>query len=103
MEHPLFAIRWHGDNVEEMEAFAGNAYFSFTVGSDADNWKWYHKLYSDIEWRISWLPEWNPPIDKTLLEIYYLVGDHYWTVLRPGDYIDKNGKITRGSNMDTPV
>lgn len=90
-----------------MEAFAQNSNFSFVVGSDADNWKWYHRWYSNIDWRVPFLPEWKPAIDKTLLEIYLThspVGHYnHWYVLRPGDWIDKNGTVTRGSNMDTSI
>lgn len=108
-------VTWNGNNEDEVGAFAQKTQFGFVVGSDYYNWRWYHKLYQKIQVAAiftykgnvrSPLPEWYPPEDATVLEIYPyrpiedddLDEDYtpwHWTTARVGDKIFGDGTVIR--------
>jgi hypothetical protein len=95
-------VQWKGDNIAEVGAFADVSDFGYVVGSNYHNYKWYHKLWNRLTWRIGpFKLEWTPPDDPTVLEIYptpYREDEYYewhWTTARVGDFIYRDGTVLR--------
>lgn len=105
----LKALKWTGDNINELEEFALQSAFGFTVGSNYYQYRWYHRLVNKIlkeAWMtgLTRLRTWVPKDDPKVLEIYpdnpedtFSFG--IWTTARPGDMIFEDGYVRRDSEV----